>query len=97
MIEKQIDHNEIISICAGAGYIATQFAQSYQLKNPKLFSSCSSLFVLWLIYDPVIPSANEWILASLSGFFSTFIVDIIRKPDNAILAKLDHILMELKK
>lgn len=96
-MEKQIDHNEIISICAGAGYIATQFAQSFQFKNPKLFSSCSALFVLWLIYDPVTPTLNEWILAGLTGFFSTFIVDIIHKPNNIIISKLDAILMEMNK
>ncbi len=97
MIEKQIDHNEIISICAGAGYIATQIAHSYQFHYPKIFSSTSALFVLWIIYDPVIPTTSEWILAGLTGFFSNLIVEFIHKPNNTIISKLDAILMELKK
>lgn len=97
MIEKQIDHNEIISICAGAGYIATQIAHSYHFSYPKIFSSCSALFVLWLIYDPIKPTTSEWILASITGFFSTLIVDMIQKPNNLIINKLDAILTEIKK
>jgi len=97
MIEKQIDHNEIISICAGAGYIATQIAQNYQFYYPKLFSSCVSLFVLWLIYDPILPTTSEWLLAGMTGFFSNLIVELFHKPNNMILSKLDAILMELRK
>jgi len=97
MIEKQIDHNEIISICAGAGYIVTQIAQAYQFRYIKIVSSCFALLVLWLIYDPIWPSTNEWILAGLSGLFSTVIVDMFRKPDNQIISRLDEILMEIKK
>jgi hypothetical protein len=97
MIEKQIDHNEIISICAGAGYIATHIAQHYQFYYPKLFSSCIALFVLWLIYDPIIPTTNEWLLAGITGFFSNLIIDLFHKPNNVILSKLDAILMEIKK
>jgi hypothetical protein len=97
MIEKQIDHNEIISICAGSGYIATQLAYTYQFQHPKVFSSCIAIFVLWLIYDPSTPTINELILAGITGFFSTLIIEIFHKPNNVILSKLDAILMELKK
>jgi hypothetical protein len=97
MIEKQIDHNEIISICAGAGYIATQVAHAYQFYYPKVFSSCIALFTLWLIYDPIIPTTSEWLLSGLTGFFSNLIVDVFHKPNNVILSKLDAILMEIKK
>ena len=97
MLEKQIDHNEIISICAGAGYIATQIAYSYQFQYPKLFSSCIAIFVLWLIYDPVSPTTNEWLLAGITGFFSNLIVDLFHIPNNVIISKLDAILMEMNK
>jgi hypothetical protein len=97
MIEKQIDHNEIISICAGAGYIATQIAHSHHFYYTKLFSSSCALFVLWLIYDPIKPTTSEWILAGLTGFFSTLIIDMFQKPNNLIISKLDAILMEIKK
>lgn len=97
MIEKQIDHNEIISICAGAGYIATQIAYTYQLHYAKSLSSCTALFVLWLIYDPVTPTTNEWLLAGITGFFSTIIIDVFHKPNKDIISKLDDILMEIRK
>lgn len=97
MIEKQLDHNEIISICAGAGYIASHIANTYQIKYVKLFSSITALFVLWLIYDPILPTINEWVLAGLTGFFSVLIIDLFNRPSNLILDKLDTILRELKK
>lgn len=97
MLEKQIDHNEIISICAGAGYIATQFAHTYQFQYPKVLSSSIALFTLWLIYDPIIPTISEWVLAGLAGFFSNLIVDLFQKPNNVIISKLDAILMEINR
>lgn len=75
---QQLSLSELISICAGAGYISLDIATKFLKYDSKflnsIISTCGGLIAIWITADPYPITDLQWIVAGLSGLLSKFLI-----------------------
>lgn len=98
---QQLTLSELISICAGAGYISLDIASKFLKYDSKflnsLISTCGGLIAIWITADPYPISDLQWGVAGISGLLSKFLIESFKNlqtlnKDN----RIDQILSILK-
>jgi len=98
---QQLSLSELISICAGAGYISLDISSKLLTVKSKflnfLISTCGGLMAIWITADPYPISDLQWIVAGISGFLSKMLIESFKNLNDLNRDKrIDEILNILK-